>query len=595
MQVTEIFPHLLTNCHAGEIFEESLLLNQSLRTRQDYLPLRDLPKFYQLYLMLRSFFATLLLLGFLAQIRAQPLMAEVASLVFPETDETQTDSLPLTLTNPHADSVRITGVRLYDTYGQAAFATSLDTITLAPGQSQTAQVYFAPRHNILYNSELLILTASPYGALRIDLQGQGIYSNGYYQSTRNLSEQALKEALHTRLGQGYQTLSYSAARDEMFMQIDNQRLNGQGASVNTLEGVYTGFTLTSYSNRSDAQNQGMNTEHTWPQSLFDSDLPMRSDLFHLFPTQQNANGQRANFPFGTVSNPSWQQGGSRLGGGVFEPRDQQKGPAARAMMYFVLRYQNYSNYLNSQEAILRQWHGSYPPDQVEQARNQAIFQVQNNRNPFIDYPQFIERITSLSSQSSAAPERSFDASHSAIDLDTVTVGDTLRFSYVLVNTGNQPLSLSNASLSDAQLTLDPGQTISGSIAPGEAAVLVIRLIADQVGTLTAELSFSLDVPGQEAVQVPIQAEVLMGSTDLRDESRGQGWQVAPNPVRSTLWLTRTHAGAANAGELLDLQGRSVRHWEVPAGAVAHAISVEGLAPGVYLLRQGGEEVKVQIW
>jgi endonuclease I len=526
---------------------------------------------------------------------AQPLTADVAELVFSATDETQTDSLPISLTNPHEDSVRITGVRLYDTYGQEAFATSLDATTLAPGQSQSAQVYFSPRHNILHHSELLILTESPYGALRIDLQGQGVYSNSYYQSTRNLSEQSLKEALHTRLGQGYQGLSYSAARDEMFMQIDNQRVNGQGASVNTLEGVYTGFTLTSYSNRSNAQNQGINTEHTWPQSLFNQDLPMRSDLFHLFPTQQNANGQRANFPFGTVSNPTWQQGGSKLGGGVFEPRDQQKGPTARAMMYFVLRYQNYSNYLNGQEAILRQWHTQYPPDQVEQVRNQAIFQLQNNRNPFIDYPQLIERITSLSSQSSATPTRSFDASHSTIDLDTVRVGDTLVFTYVLVNTGNQPLTLSSESLSDAQLTLDPDQTISGSIAPGDAAVLAIRLIADQVGTLGAGLSFSLNVPDQEAVSVPIQAEVVMGSTDLRDEPQGQAWQVVPNPVRSTLWLTRAAAGPASNGRLLDLQGRQLRRWKVPAGAVAYPVSVEGLAPGLYLLRQGGEEVKIRVW
>jgi len=545
--------------------------------------------------MLRSFFATLLLLCSLSHLLAQPLTIDAASLVFGETNELQIDSLPLTLTNPHDDSVRITEVRLYDTFGKAAFGTSLDTMTLAPGQSQTGYVYFSPRHNILHNSELVIITASPYGALHIDLRGQGVYSQSYYQSTRNLTEQALKEALHTRLGQGFQGLSYNAARDEMFMQIDNQRVNGQGASANTLEGVYTGFTLANYGNRSDAQNQGMNTEHTWPQSLFDSDLPMRSDLFHLFPTQQNANGLRANFPFGTVSNPTWQQGGSKLGGGVFEPRDQQKGPTARAMMYFVLRYQNYSNYLNSQEAILRQWHAQFPPDQVEQTRNQAIFQLQNNRNPFIDYPQFIERITSLSSQSSAAPTQSVDASHSEIDLDTVMVGDTLSFTYVLVNTGNQPITLSNESLSDAQLTFDPAQTISGSIAPGEAAVLALRLIGDRAGTLSAQLSFSLDVPGQEAVQVPIQAEVVLGSTYLRGEPQGQGWQVAPNPVRSTLWLTRAASGPASQGRLLDLQGRELRRWKVPTGAVAHAVSVEGLAPGMYLLRQGEEEVKVRVW
>jgi hypothetical protein len=35
------------------------------------------------------------------------------------------------------------------------------------------------------------------------------------------------------------------------------------------------------------------------------------------------------------------------------------------------------------------------PDAAEQVRNEDIFSLQNNRNPFIDYPQFAKRITSL--------------------------------------------------------------------------------------------------------------------------------------------------------------------------------------------------------
>ena len=74
----------------------------------------------------------------------------------------------------------------------------------------------------------------------MDLQGQGILSDLYYRTTENKSEQALKDALGARLIQGQNQLSYSQARDEMFMKIDNQKTNGQGAAQNTLECVYTG-------------------------------------------------------------------------------------------------------------------------------------------------------------------------------------------------------------------------------------------------------------------------------------------------------------------------------------------------------------------
>ena len=80
-------------------------------------------------------------------------------------------------------------------------------------------------------------------------------------------------------------LGYSAARDQMYSSIDN--VNGQ------IIGVYTGYTITS-NNRSDAFNKGINTEHVWPQGLFDKDEPMRGDIHHLFPTRIEASPNKQN-------------------------------------------------------------------------------------------------------------------------------------------------------------------------------------------------------------------------------------------------------------------------------------------------------------
>lgn len=65
----------------------------------------------------------------------------------------------------------------------------------------------------------------------------------------------------------------------------------------TIECVYTGRKIRA-TNRTEAQNQNFNTEHTWPQSFFNELEPMRSDLYHLYPTDETANNVRSNFDFG---------------------------------------------------------------------------------------------------------------------------------------------------------------------------------------------------------------------------------------------------------------------------------------------------------
>jgi hypothetical protein len=225
----------------------------------------------------------------------------------------------------------------------------------------------------------------------------------------------------------------------MFMTIDNHKTNGQGATTNTLECVYTGRQITGYTSRTDAQNQNFNTEHTFPQSFFNSALPMVSDLHHLFPTDNEPNNQRANYPFDTVTSaPSYSNGGSKLGtnGGakVFEPRIQQKGRTARAMCYFVTKYQDYSGFFAGQENTLRRWSLDFGPDTVDLRRNTDAQTFQGNRNPYVDYPQFLERIPSLTNPSKAFPVVSRLSVYP--NSGRVITGDTLGYFFTLVNEGN---------------------------------------------------------------------------------------------------------------------------------------------------------------
>ncbi|MCX7958261.1 MAG: endonuclease [Deltaproteobacteria bacterium] len=205
----------------------------------------------------------------------------------------------------------------------------------------------------------------------------------YYPGTEGLKNNALKDKLN-QLIKNHTSLGYNLAREKMFAEIDNKD--------GWVECVYTGFRLQT---NTIPNSNIMNTEHTWPQSMGADNEPARSDLFHLFPTKSDANSRRGNYPFGTVVNVVWSDGGSKLGTNakgntVFEPRNVHKGNTARAMFYFSVRYNLPID--NEQESELRKWHSLDPVDNDEITRCNMINSYQKNRNPFVDWPSFVNDI-----------------------------------------------------------------------------------------------------------------------------------------------------------------------------------------------------------
>ena len=95
--------------------------------------------------------------------------------------------------------------------------------------------------------------------------------------------------------------------------------------------------------------QRYNREHSFPQSWFASAEPMRSDMFIVFPTDKKVNGQRANFPYGKVTSPTYiSNNGTKLGpntyltqytGTAFEPINTYKGDLARSTFYVATAYE----------------------------------------------------------------------------------------------------------------------------------------------------------------------------------------------------------------------------------------------------------------
>ena len=167
---------------------------------------------------------------------------------------------------------------------------------------------------------------------------------------------------------------------------------------------------------------GFNREHSFPKSWFNDGYPMYTDLFHLYPTDIKVNNQRSNYPFGVCANGTRltyksYYGKGKLGtstypgysGTVFEPDDEYKGDFARTYFYMVTCYKNelsswsgspqlnysanrYKAFSTWSINMLMEWSRLDPVSEKEIKRNDAVYGIQGNRNPFIDYPELAEYI-----------------------------------------------------------------------------------------------------------------------------------------------------------------------------------------------------------
>jgi len=231
--------------------------------------------------------------------------------------------------------------------------------------------------------------------------------DGYYDSARDLCGEELRQKLYSIIS-SHTTLGYS----ELWTAYRQTDLNDNGK----IWDIYSNcnFTLgTDQCGNYNSECDCYNREHTVPQSWFGDATPMKTDLFHVYPTDGWVNNKRGNLPLGKVSNPTYTSGnGSKIGpcsasgysGIVFEPIDEYKGDLARTYFYMSVCYKN-KNLGQTSESMfegselkpwalqmLLQWHYNDPVSQKEIDRNNAVYALQHNRNPFIDCPYFAEAI-----------------------------------------------------------------------------------------------------------------------------------------------------------------------------------------------------------
>ncbi len=326
------------------------------------------------------------------------------------------------------------------------FSTSDSVYTIPAKDSTQISVTYKPVQNVNDASYLVFYATDSTSSCAIRVSGSGSTGDSYQSTTFDKYDAALKTALNS-LVINHTSLGYNSGRDRMFENIDKQ-------AGDTIECVYTGIKIKA-ATRTIAQSLGFDTEHTWPQGTFSQAEPMRSDIFHLYPTNSSANNTRSNYPFGVVTGGvTWTGGGSKLGTGVggtvFEPRDVHKGNVARSMLYFIIRYTtNYGTFLTSaQESVFRTWNRTDTVDNRERLRNNGVAFYQMKRNPFIDHPEFVDRVYSFLNNNSATPTSMLNVYPKGVSFDTVFVNGTGYVSLWIVNSGKKVLTIANSSISN---------------------------------------------------------------------------------------------------------------------------------------------------
>ena len=250
-------------------------------------------------------------------------------------------------------------------------------------------------------------------AVAMNAQAQGPNQSGtYYKNADGKKGAALKTALagiiYNRTERTY---------NDLWTDFRTTDARADGKVWDMYSGI-TNFTFgTDQAGTYKKEGDVYNREHSFPNSWFGKNTPpMYTDLHHLYPTDGYVNGRRSNYPFGETDGESYKSSGnfSKLGkctypgytGTVFEPNDEYKGDFARTYFYMVTCYEEklpdwyrnnadvrptldgntYPGLSSWQLAMLMEWAEQDPVSEKEVSRNNAVYKIQRNRNPFIDYP-----------------------------------------------------------------------------------------------------------------------------------------------------------------------------------------------------------------
>ncbi len=222
---------------------------------------------------------------------------------------------------------------------------------------------------------------------------------GYYDDASGLTGGDLKSALHNIIDD-HTEKSYGDLWD-ILKESDEDPDNSSNFIL-----IYTGRSISNTSGYPD-----FNREHVWAKSHgdFGNNPPAGTDAHHIRPSDVSVNSDRGNKDFDNGGTQHSEATGCYWDSDSWEPRDAVKGDVARMMFYMAVRYEGdvsgepdleLVDYITGSTSspifgklnTLLEWHNEDPVDDFERNRNEVVYSYQNNRNPFIDHPEYVAEI-----------------------------------------------------------------------------------------------------------------------------------------------------------------------------------------------------------
>ncbi|WP_294216588.1 endonuclease [uncultured Chryseobacterium sp.] len=490
--------------------------------------------------------------------------------------------------------------------------------------------------------------------------------SGYYSSANGLSGASLKTALSNIITNGHQDKGYNGLwtgykttdidknyeNDGSILDIYSEKPNGADP--------YKYTPGTNQCGTYSVEGNCYNREHLVPQSLFNEASPMVSDIHFIRATDGKVNGMRSNYPFGKVGTATFtSKNGSKLGnstssgysGTVFEPIDEFKGDIARMIFYFVTRYQSKlssfssGNMLGSSAYpglqtwelnVLLAWHNQDPVSQAEINRNNASYNFQGNRNPFIDNPDYVNKIWGSGSSGGGSTGGGTPSTSTCVSETFETIPSSDASTYATRNWSNSGMTWTatdartDQTISSKAITIRNGSVQSGTSANGIGSLTVttqlkfsgstgtldVQVNGTKVGTvpyssnaITTTLS-NINISGNVSVSLvntgsgnrvavdnlswtcysgTSRQSMMASSKDQATDS--QTLRIYPNPVTGQEISVKGNTSNISKAEIYDSRGKLVQTIEKPFLEQGNTIRIKKLEQGVYMLRLGGTVLK----
>ena len=349
---------------------------------------------------------------------------------------------------------------------------------------------------------------------------------------------------------------------------------------------------------------GLNREHSFPKSWWKNNAygtsgdknvtytPAYVDLNHLYPSEARANQAKSNYPLGTVATPKYDNGVVKVGyavanqgGGaaqVFEPSDEYKGDFARTYFYMVTCYQDltwnqsymwmlvqgtYPTLNKWSQDLLLKWAKEDEVSQKEVDRNEVVYSIQSNRNPFIDFPHLADYIwgdkvgepfyidipdTPVGDPTLITPVQDMELDFGQVAIGSSTTaklhlrGENLSGNLRLrVYSGDAVcFSLSDSRVSASQVNGADGCWVTVTYTPSALGGHTSRLLIDS-GGLTGSIGIGLKA---ECLEVPVLSRLTAtDATDVTENSYMARWD-APDEVVDYYLVTRTRYIAGSSAD-----------------------------------------------